>query len=249
MLTLVGGVVSPARADTRNVDLADDVSAGRVIVGTGQNLPSLDAGRSWDIGPYPQSAIVGYHRDRVAKDQAAVATAAVLWTRAWLRRACPSLKPADIRGCKAAAIFDMDDTIVSSFPVAVTNDPPFSYDPERSDAAVASCSTPLIRATRHAYETFRAWGMATILITGRPESQRQATIDCLTENGLTDWDGIQLRPRNDTRPAARYKADARGALIDQGYRIGPSIGDQVSDMSYGALARGFLMPNVRYFLP
>jgi len=248
-LSLIGSLVTPAAADTRTVDLDDDVSAGRVIVGTGQNMPSMNSDRPWDIGSYPQRAIIEYHRDQAATDQAAVAAAAVLWTRAWLKRACPSLKPADIRECKATAVFDMDDTIVSTYPVGATNDPPFSYDPARSDAAEETCSTPIIGAARQAYETFRAWGMATVLITGRRESQRQATIDCLAEYGLADWDAIRLRQPGNELPAAQWKAQLREGFIDEGYRIGPSIGDQVSDMSYGALTRGFLMPNVRYYLP
>jgi len=34
-----------------------------------------------------------------------------------------------------------------------------------------------------------------------------------------------------------------------GVKIGPSIGDQVSDMSYGYLGRGFLLPNLMYLVP
>lgn len=48
--------------------------------------------------------------------------------------------------------------------------------------------------------------------------------------------------------AGEYNASARKALQRDGYTIVASVGDQVSDMSYGHLKRGFLMPNTMYYL-
>ena len=244
---LMGG--HPALADPVRVDPGPELAAGKVIVGSGQNLPSMESPNPWDIGSYPADAVIAYQDGGVQLDQAEVAAAAVLWTRAWLRRACGDVKPETVRRCRAIAVFDVDDTLLSSYPVGLANDPQFGYDPAASDAAVMACSTPVIEASREAYRIFRSWGMATAIITGRPESQRAATVDCLAENGMNTWESVQLRPASDTGSAATYKKSARDSLIDQGWSIGPSIGDQVSDMSYGSLGRGFLLPNVRYFLP
>jgi hypothetical protein len=49
--------------------------------------------------------------------------------------------------------------------------------------------------------------------------------------------------------SARFKAKARKSLQDDGWTIVASVGDQVSDMAYGRLTYGFLMPNPMYFLP
>jgi hypothetical protein len=38
-------------------------------------------------------------------------------------------------------------------------------------------------------------------------------------------------------------------LEREGYTIIASLGDQVSDMSFGALKKGFLLPNLMYFIP
>jgi len=249
MLTCALALGTPAQADTIRVDPGADTSFGKVIIGSGQNLPSMQAANPWDIGSYPAQAVISYHNGGVQLDQADVATAAVSWTRTWLRRTCGDVKPATIGKCRAIAIFDVDDTLLSSYPVGLANDPQFSYDRTASDSAVKACSTPVIEATREAYRIFRSWGLATAIITGRPESQRKATLDCLAAAGMADWDSVSLKPPGDDRSAAAYKRSTRQALIDDGWVIGPSIGDQVSDMSYGALGRGFLMPNIRYFLP
>jgi len=54
----------------------------------------------------------------------------------------------------------------------------------------------------------------------------------------------------DTEPtAAAFKAKVRRQLEREGYTIIASLGDQVSDMSFGALKKGFLLPNLMYFIP
>jgi hypothetical protein len=57
--------------------------------------------------------------------------------------------------------------------------------------------------------------------------------------------------RGDKAPdasSAEYKALARESLKRDGFTIVASVGDQVSDMSYGHLKRGFLMPNTMYYI-
>ena len=46
-----------------------------------------------------------------------------------------------------------------------------------------------------------------------------------------------------------YKARDRAKLQQAGYRIGTSIGDQVSDMAGGPLKSGLLLPNPIYLFP
>lgn len=243
-------IAGPAAvAETLRVDPGSEIAAGKVIIGSGQNLPSMDSASPWDIGSYSASTVIAYYTTNAALDQAEVAAAAVAWTRNWLRRECGGLSVGAIGECRAIAVFDVDDTLLSTYPIGVAITPQFGYDPAASNEAVQACSTPVIQASREAYRIFRSWGMATAIITGRPVSQRQATLDCLAENGMSQWESVRLRSSADTGSAATYKKSAREELAAQGWRIGPSIGDQVSDMSYGSLGRGFLMPNVRYFLP
>lgn len=89
-------------------------------------------------------------------------------------------------------------------------------------------------------------GVRIAVITGRPASQRAATISCLRERGYPNWDALITRT---TATSARFKAQAREALQGRGYTIVVSVGDQVSDMAHGRLKHEFLLPNPMYYLP
>jgi len=249
MATTVG-VAVPASADTVAVDPGKATSAGKPITGSGQNLPSLDATATWDIGGYSASTINAYYASGEAdRDRADVTQAALRWTREWLKDTCGSSKPAKVRACKAAAVFDVDDTLVNWQPILSTLPEPYTYDSTVSDAAIAACTTPAQQATKSLYLALQRMGVTTFLITGRPESQREQSATCLESLGISGWRQFILRAPGDDRPASVYKSTARRSLERQGWRIGPSVGDQVSDMSLGHLGAGFLVPNVMYFIP
>ncbi len=232
------------------VDPGSKVSAGKTIIGTGQNLPTLDSTQAWDIGSEAKDQVVAYYTDgAVARDRRDLVSSAKSWTRSWLKETCDSLKPAAIKACDAAAVFDIDDTLFSSYNVSSTNSPAFTYDPERSSVAETTCELPIIKTTRNLLKDFQSWGMNIFLITGRSETERKETMECLNAAGISGWKQLTMRQTGDKTPASSYKANARKSIEATGVKIGPSIGDQVSDMSFGSLGRGFLMPNLMYFIP
>jgi hypothetical protein len=112
-----------------------------------------------------------------------------------------------------------------------------------------AATTPVIAPTLALYNSLRAFGVTPFLITGRGESERAATEQCLAKVGITGYEELILKPVGNTQTAADRKAEQRQALLKQGWKIGPSVGDQISDMAHGYLARGFLLPNVMYYLP
>lgn len=247
-LATVGSAV--AHAGTVPVDPGAKVSAGKPITGSGQNLPSLEASATWDIGPYPAPQLEAYYTSgEAARDQQAVANAALAWTKSWLRKECGSTRPAAVRACRAAAVFDVDDTLLDWYPVLSTLEPAFTWNSQTSATAIAECSTPVIEATRTLYRTLQRWGVTTFIVTGRSESDRAATASCLESHGISGWRQMVLREEGDVRPASVYKSQARRGFEKQGWRIGPSTGDQVSDMALGFLEHGFLVPNGMYFIP
>jgi predicted secreted acid phosphatase len=232
------------------VDPGNKISAGKTIIGSGQNLPTLNSRQPWNNGSQAKDQVMAYYSNgSVALDRRDLVNSATTWTRMWLKEACGSVKPVEVRNCKAAAVFDIDDTLLSSYNVASTNTPAFSYNPERSKIAESTCQLPPIKATRKLLKDFQSWGLDIFLITGRSESERSATIECLNAAGISGWRNLVMRQEDDKALASVYKANARKAIENTGGKIGPSIGDQVSDMSYGHLGRGFLMPNLTYFIP
>lgn len=241
---------STAGAQTVVVDPGTALSAGKVIIGTGQNLPSLDSTGSWNIGSYPASQVNAYYSSgAAAADQAEVAASALAWSKSWVKKVCGSSKPAKVRACKAAAVFDIDETLLSNYEWISSLPVPFTYDVAASNAANQNCTTPPIKATLALFNSFKSMGVTPFLVTGRDESQRQLTEACLAKAGITGYEALVLKPAGNTQSAAQRKADQRKALISQGWKIGPSVGDQISDMSNGSLTRGFLLPNAMYYLP
>ena len=247
-LLIAGSTV--AHADVIAVDPGRDVSAGKRIVGTGQNLPTLDATSTWNIGAGPAELVNTYYSsDRARQDQAAVAQAARAWSEAWIRKTCGATDKAKVRACKVAAVFDIDDTLLSTYPTLSANTPAFTFSSSAFDAAATSCTAPVIEPVKALYVHLKRLGVNMVLLTGRGEELREPTKKCLQKAGITGWAKFVLRQADDKDSASTYKAKARKALIDQGWKIGPSVGDQVSDMSYGALGRGFLLPNPMYLIP
>jgi hypothetical protein len=58
------------------------------------------------------------------------------------------------------------------------------------------------------------------------------------------WSSITMRPSGTQQwTAARWKVRQRMAIEKCGFRIIASIGHQVSDMSWGHLTHGLLLPN------
>lgn len=232
------------------VDPGVSVSAGKTIIGSGQNLPTLDSASSWNIGPQAEELVNDYYtKGGVATDRRKVTTSAREWTKSWLKKTCGDLRSKSIKMCNAAAVFDIDETLLTSHSIAATNDPAFSYNPVRSLNAEQTCQTPVIRSTRNLLNTFRSWGLDIYVITGRGEKEREATVSCLMASGISGWKELIMKQPEDTTTAAIYKANARQRIESTGTKIGPSVGDQVSDMSFGHLERGFLIPNVMYFIP
>lgn len=250
VMLMISAGAATAQAEVVPVDPGRSVSAGKTIVGTGQNLPTINAESTWNIGPSSAALVNAYYGSGAAlADQRDLAAAATKWSKKWLREKCGSLKKAVVLECKAAAVFDIDDTLLSSYPTLSTNTPAFLFSQSSFDAAATQCTATVIEPVKELYLSLQRMGVATVLLTGRGESLRDATANCLRQAGLGGWETLILRQAGDTDSASLYKAKARRGLVKAGWQIGPSVGDQISDMSYGALGRGFLVPNPMYLIP
>jgi phosphoglycolate phosphatase-like HAD superfamily hydrolase len=245
-VVIVVALAAPAQAAVVPVD-PGPIAAGRPILGTTQNLPPLGSTGTYDSGPGFSDVITAYYESGAAlKDQEAIAKRAQSWILGWIDRECGG-KP---KSCKAMVVFDIDETLLSAYALYSTATPPFSYNSAASNAFDESCSNTAIKPTIALYQRLKKAGVAIALVTGRDENLRSATEQCLRERGVTGWTALRLRlPAEQNLSAADYKFGVRTTFEKSGYRIVASIGDQVSDMSRGALIRGFLLPNAMYFIP
>lgn len=222
--------------------------ASRTIIGTGQNLPPI-AETTYNVGPYMAPQVTAYYTGKqIQRDRADVTTAAWRFVRDWTRDRCGSTK-ASVRACKAMVVFDVDETLLNSYSYSIAQDPQFTFDPSTWTEYVDACGYSVISQARDAFNRLKALGVRIALISSGDSDTRTAMVACLNSMGISGWDRYVMR--GDEAPdlsGAEYKALARKRLQREGFVIVASIGDQVSDMSYGHLKRGFLMPNTMYYL-
>jgi acid phosphatase len=92
-------------------------------------------------------------------------------------------------------------------------------------------------------------GVAVFFISARAPELREATEKNLRDQGF-EWDGVILLPPNTSFvSAADFKAPERRKIVERGYTILFTMGDQQSDLNGGYAERTFKLPNPVYFLP
>ncbi len=241
-------VVTAATANAAVVPVnPGPIGAGRPIVGTTQNLPPLTAQQTYDAGDGFDSYIIDYYASgQATKDQSDISAAALKWVRTYVDRSCGG----DAKKCKAMVVFDIDDTLESTYAVSKSDNPPFSYDNQAWSDALSACQLPLNEPVADFYKAVRKLGLAIGIVTGRNQSLRDETATCLQKQGISGWYELVTRTSATADlTAAKYKSQQRAAWEKKGFTIVASIGDQVSDMALGHLLRGFLLPNPMYMIP
>ena len=238
------GIAPAAQAAVVPVDPGPQ-AAGKPIWGTTQNLPPMQVTGNYFAGPQNAEAIEDYYDSGQAKrDQQAVVKAAQKWIYDWVAEKCGD-KPAS---CDATVVFDIDETLLSNYDYYKSTG--FTFTQDGWNAFTESCGNTAIGPTRDLYRKLVRDGFAVVLLTGRSDSERSTTADCLRKRGIQGWHELILRTQAEASLSADvYKSQHRADLQAEGHRIVASIGDQVSDMSRGRLKAGFLLPNPMYFIP
>lgn len=238
------GVAPAVQAAVVPVD-PGPIAAGKPIVGTTQNLPPMQVSGNYFAGPQNAAAIEEYYDSgQVKRDQESIAKAARQWIYSWVDDKCGGSP----KSCDATVVFDIDETLLSNYDYYKSTG--FTFTQDGWNAFTESCGTTAIGPTRDLYRKLVRDGFAVVLLTGRSDSERSATAECLRKRGIKDWHELILRTQAEASLSADvYKSQNRADLQAEGHRIVASIGDQVSDMSKGRLKAGFLLPNLMYFIP
>jgi acid phosphatase len=159
----------------------------------------------------------------------------------WVETRAASARP----GEKLAAVFDIDETALSNVPNILNCG--FCSASVQSKL-FGNIPLPAIPQTLSLYNFAKSKGVAVILLTGRTEPARDATIRDLQTAGYSGWAELLLRPSGNTDPARIMKAGVRADIEKRGYRIILSIGDQLSDLIGGHAERTYKLPNPFYFV-
>ena len=215
------------------------------IMGVDQRLPALGTTSFFTAGPGFADEIENYHDSgKYAADQQAVATAAGEFLGPWLATTCGDTSAA---ACRPAVVFDIDETLLTDYELYAK----YGFAPPGNlrRASINACSKAIITPTRTLLRAAQKEGVAVFLVSGRKESTRLATERCLRKRGVTGWQELILRtPSAQSLSNAAFKSRARAGIEAQGWRISFTIGDQLSDLTGGHAAQGFLLPNPMYYV-
>jgi acid phosphatase len=153
-------------------------------------------------------------------------------------------------GEKLAMVLDIDETSLSGFCELRQEDYGFLLAAFNAWVVSPAAAMP-IPGTLRLFNKARAAGVDVFFITGRWEEQTAATEQNLAIAGFKGWKGLALRKGPQKKmTTVEYKSEERKKIVDAGYRIVMSMGDQWSDLNGDPKAEiSVKLPNPFYYLP
>ena len=215
------------------------------------HLPAVPSG-PLNIGTI-KPLLLDYHTNRYDEDIAAVFNSAQKYME---QSAAQSKRP--------VIVLDIDETSLTNWPNLVADDFGFVAGGACDVLPAGPCgfnqwifksSAEAIGPALKLFKAAKLNHVGVIFITGRPDSQRDATVINLEHAGFDGWTELRTRPDRDTRTVQQYKTDERIAVEKEpeGYTIIANVGDQWSDLrgdstgDHGGCI--FKVPNPFYFIP
>jgi acid phosphatase len=156
-----------------------------------------------------------------------------------------------------AVVLDIDETSLSNWENVRENNFGFIKGGPCTQAPNMACGfdewihmavAPAIEPTRTFFNARRARNISIFFITGRRNSQRDATLINLDHAGFEGWTKLVTRPDADGGSIVPFKSGERAKIAAAGYTIIATIGDQQSDIDGGFAECGFKLPNPFYFI-
>ncbi|MBR1029386.1 HAD family acid phosphatase [Bradyrhizobium liaoningense] len=156
-----------------------------------------------------------------------------------------------------AVVLDIDETLLSNWENVRENIFGFIKGGPCTQQPTVACGfdewihmavAPAIEPTRTFFNAMRARNISIFFITGRRNSQRDATLINLDHAGFEGWAKLVTRPDGDGGSIVPFKSGERARIAAAGYTIIATIGDQQSDIDGGFAECGFKLPNPFYFI-
>ena len=150
---------------------------------------------------------------------------------------------------KLALILDIDETTLSNYQEEIGAD--FAYNKPVFDAWVETAQATAIPGTLRLYKEAQRLGVSIVFITGRDETERDATARNLRAQGFDNWQELVLRPiDHGSQSIGEFKQAARSGMVAKGYTLALNVGDQWSDLKGKPEAEySVKYPDPYYFIP
>jgi acid phosphatase len=159
---------------------------------------------------------------------------------------------------KPTLVLDIDETSLSNWSNIKANNFGFIRDGACDRLPNGPCGfrawilqgvAPAIMPALDFFNAVKAKGVAVFFITGRRDSERQATLWNLDRAGYEGWAKLITRPDDDSHATVQaFKTEERRKIAEAGYTIIATVGDQQSDLDGGFAECTFKVPNPFYFI-
>ena len=156
-------------------------------------------------------------------------------------------KTAENNKQKYAIVLDIDETCLSNYKNIVERD--FTGDRKSIHKDILKANAKAIPPCKHLFDFAKAHHVDIFFVTGRYETEKQATIQNLNNEGFEGWTNIFFKPDQSnlgSKALENYKSLARKNLAEKGYTILATVGDQESDLKGGYALKAFKLPNPYY---
>ena len=160
---------------------------------------------------------------------------------------------------KPAVVFDIDDTLLNTYDYEVAEQ--FGYTSASNAVWINAAAFPAVFSMPQLVSFASSHGYAVFFITGRPQTQTDATVANLVSAGYAKpADGhLFLKPATPpsylhcanapTCTTIEYKSGTRAHIASEGYSIVADFGDQYSDLLGGNAGHQVKIPNPMYYIP
>lgn len=148
---------------------------------------------------------------------------------------------------KYALVLDIDETCLSNYKNIVARD--FTGNRKSIHKDILKANAKAIPPCKHLFYFAKAHHVDVFFVTGRYDTEKQATIKNLHREGFKGWKNIFFKPDQShlgSKALQNYKSLARKSLAKKGYTILATVGDQESDLKGGYALKGFKLPNPYY---
>jgi predicted secreted acid phosphatase len=201
-----------------------------------------------NVGDAKIAALVYHDSGAYERDVALVASEASRWVA---KRASAVSRP--------ALVLDVDETALSNWEILTLDDfgrptrgpcVPESGAPCGWAAWDQLGRDPAIVPILQLFQQARALNVTVFFISGRPESQRDATDRNLVAAGYRGYHRLYMVPDGaQFASAADFKIPVRTEIEQAGYTIIANLGDQPSDLHGDHAEKAFLLPDPFYRVP
>ncbi|WP_131781322.1 HAD family acid phosphatase [Legionella gresilensis] len=147
-----------------------------------------------------------------------------------------------------ALVLDIDETSLSNYDKLARRN--FMGTREVIHNEILAADSAPIKPMLALYQDALKNGIKVFFVTGRTESECDATQKNLLVAGYKDWAGLYCKPDNyNSYSIVKFKTKMRKLITEKGYTVVATIGDQYSDLLGGFAKKEFKLPNPFYYLP